>query len=102
MAETRKVMEYLFRDTDIHITLYSLHKPGAKQNQDADRSKTTTENAVIVRANGKIYAELLTEVKQNVGTKALGITVDAVKETRKHTKRRESCPTYQRVGWGDR
>lgn len=83
IEQTRKVIEYLLRDIDIDVMLYTLQRPENKQKQSTDTKKSRNENAVVVRANGKTYAELLKDVKENVDTTALGVNVDCVRKTRK-------------------
>lgn len=87
---TRKVLEYVFANTDMNVTL---HVP---RNKDtiAER-ETRPENPVkpartnrdtetiIVKSDERSYAELLKEVKEQVDMNQFGVEVKKVKKTRR-------------------
>lgn len=80
---TRRIFEYAFRRTDIEMVLYTLPKPENSNKKALKKQNKSNEEALLIRTSGQSYADMLKTVKEKVNTKALGITVDGVKKTRK-------------------
>lgn len=64
--------------------MYTLRKlPDTNVQENPNRPKRTDrEEAVVVKADGISYAELLKTVKEKVDTKNLGINIDGVRKTK--------------------
>lgn len=75
----RKILEYVFRKTSINVMvlLPSEKSRGPIRNQSHQGESGT----VIIKAEGKTYAELLKSLKENVDIKGLGLSVKNLRKT---------------------
>nr|CAH7719344.1 unnamed protein product [Callosobruchus chinensis] len=83
-----KVFEYVFRDTSIEVTIYRKQKTekvksgeGAETAKGKRRSERHVADAVIVKAQGKTYAELVCALRKDV--KLEDIEVSRMRKTQK-------------------
>lgn len=78
----RRTLEYVFRDTDISISVIGKHE---KRSGDGQRRNNRLEKEkIIVKAQpGKSYADLLRSVKSSVNIEDKGINIKAIKKTNK-------------------
>nr|CAH7717661.1 unnamed protein product [Callosobruchus chinensis] len=83
-----KVFEYVFRDTSIEVTIYRKQKTkkvksgeGAETTKGKRRSERHVADAVIVKAQGKTYAELVCALRKDV--KLEDIEVSRMRKTHK-------------------
>lgn len=90
-----RILEYLFAESNIVVKMYRMNKnsqtPVAK---DHRLGKSAIDNAVenswqnkpesiLVKMEGKTYAELLRSVKKSINPKELGVEVSNILKTRK-------------------
>ncbi|KAJ8970128.1 hypothetical protein NQ314_001375 [Rhamnusium bicolor] len=79
MGYLRKCLEFVLKDTTCTVTV--IINPERK-NIKPRRPKAGTEK-IIVKAEGKTYAELLKRVKNNVNIEQAGIDIKSIKRTQK-------------------
>lgn len=86
---TRKVLEYVFVNTDINIIMHIPKKQDAeaevkvKPGSSSKGSGVPRDNGVLIMKPGeRTYAQLLKEVKEQVDMKQLGVEVKNVRKTR--------------------
>nr|CAI5866060.1 unnamed protein product [Callosobruchus analis] len=85
MDYLRKCLEYVFGDSECKVIIvdHTREKPGRSTSVVAEkaRKRPPDYNKVIVKANGKSYADLLRDVKKHVNIKTEGIKVKRIKKT---------------------
>lgn len=74
----RKCCEYIFHNSRTSITIITKNRPRGKQGQI--KSKREETEKLIVRAEGKTYAELVKSAKGNVDIGQLGVKVKSIKK----------------------
>ncbi|KAJ8963586.1 hypothetical protein NQ314_005534 [Rhamnusium bicolor] len=95
-----RMMEFLFADTSIQIYLYKTEdtqkktteqtvvnkppkRPRTNTNKDAaGKQGKVKEDALLVRVEGKSYADLLRTIKQKVNPSEIGVDVKDIRKTR--------------------
>nr|CAH7750762.1 unnamed protein product [Callosobruchus chinensis] len=82
-----KVLEFIFKDTNIHICLYRYEKTRTKQKKEPmdsgnsePRNRGPTREAVCIEAQGKTYAELLRSIRKDVNFNNINVELSANKK----------------------
>nr|CAH7763778.1 unnamed protein product [Callosobruchus chinensis] len=85
-----KILEFVFKDTNIHICVYRYEKTRTKQKKkpmDSGYSKPKnggpTREAVCIEAQGKTYAELLRSIRKDVNLDNINAELSKVRQTKK-------------------
>lgn len=66
IEETRKILEYIYRDTDKEILLYTMKRPNE---EERGASISRNEETFIVKAEGSTYADLLKKISRRLKCK---------------------------------
>lgn len=74
-----KILEFVFRKSDIKIKVLVPKKRLIDHGQKQATDKQ--QDAIIVKAGGKSYVELLKTVKENVDPEKLGVSVKSIRKT---------------------
>lgn len=78
----RKCAEHAFYNTKCKITLTDIsNRIGAKQRTENNRNKGTKTENIVVRAEGRSYAELLKTMKKSIDIDRMGIKIETLKKT---------------------
>lgn len=92
----KRMMEYLFEDVPVQVTMYKLHnvnnEPQTKLQRDKIASTATQrtrkpaktkQDAIIIQMKDKSYADLLKTVRQAVNPSEIGVDVANIAKTKK-------------------
>nr|CAH7763965.1 unnamed protein product [Callosobruchus chinensis] len=89
MVYLRKCLEYVFKNTETKVTMVAHNKEiPDKRNliaAEVKRRRQLDPDKIIVKANGKSYADLLRDVKSGVDIEVENIKVKSVKKRLKET-----------------
>ncbi|KAJ8928007.1 hypothetical protein NQ314_019473 [Rhamnusium bicolor] len=84
----RKCAEVIFRKTEYEITILTANKTDRLKSESKPRTTRTKgpqTDKIIIKSEGKTYAELLRSVKTNVDIAEVGVTIKSLKKTEKDT-----------------
>jgi hypothetical protein len=87
----KKTLEYLFHGTKLEIAIYTSHdettlKPTVGDRPGKSKRRTSRQGdkeAIVIKAEGRSYADLLREVKNKVDPEKIGVVVRELRKTRK-------------------
>ncbi|KAJ8932749.1 hypothetical protein NQ314_014449 [Rhamnusium bicolor] len=82
----RKCAEAIFRKTEYEITILTANKTDRLKSESKPRTTRTKgpqTDKIIIKSEGKTYAELLRSVKTNVDIAKVGVTIKSLKKTEK-------------------
>lgn len=82
----RKLLEYVFNKEDVELVVHTQSKSKREikalgKNKLNKKTKYNTE-AIIVKSEGKTYADLLKTMKEEINLKQIGATINKIKKTR--------------------
>lgn len=91
-----RMLEYLFADTGVTVTIYKQTEAPKTAIKPVNAGKTSIigngsasikhgksrQHALLVKMNGKSYAELLKTVKNSINPRELGVDIKDIKKTR--------------------
>nr|CAH7739584.1 unnamed protein product [Callosobruchus chinensis] len=87
MGYLRKCLEYVFKNTETKVTIVDHNKEMPDKRNliaaEVKKRRLLDPDKIIVKANGKSYADLLRDVKSRVDIEAENIKVKSVKKTAK-------------------
>ncbi|KAJ8977860.1 hypothetical protein NQ317_004768 [Molorchus minor] len=81
----RKCVEAIFRKTEHKVKIVTTNRSRLKSESKPSRQKTKgpPTDKIIVKSEGKSYADLLRTVKRNVDIAKVGVTIRSLKKTEK-------------------
>ncbi|CAH1188762.1 unnamed protein product [Phyllotreta striolata] len=81
LGYARKILEYLFRKSEKKLIILNTKKKSTQNKPEGQPTTRTKTDAIVVKHQGKTYAELLKEVKANIDIKKTGVKIDKVRKT---------------------
>lgn len=80
----KRATEYVFVNTDIDTAVYvKKEKPTTNYRSKQQAPKTSGKEALVIKAEGRTYADLLRTVKSKVDPGKVGVTVREIRKTKK-------------------